>query len=234
MNSLKRRKHAILLTAIIGVALVESFSHRRLLGSIASDLVISTTRLLAFLIVFERRLSRLIAFVAMTIAVAFDWAQYVLPLSSPEASLRLLYHSALLLFLGFAAIVILRNIFERRVVRADDVLGAVCGYLLAAGAWSHLFLLIEIFVPGSFSVGPGFVARLDTWQGRTAVLNYVSLGSLTSIGSGAVVPVCPPATVLTTLEATFGQFYMAVVVARLVGARLSQVLSQNTPGAEDS
>ena len=122
---------------------------------------------------------------------------------------------------------ILRNIFEQRVVRTDDVLGAVCGYLLAAGAWSNLFMLIEIFSPGSFSVGPGFGAALDTWDGRIAVLSYVSLGSLTSVGSGAVVPVRPPATVLTTLEAVFGQFYIAVVVAQLVGARLSQA-SQRT------
>ena len=117
---------------------------------------------------------------------------------------------------------ILRNIFEQRTVRTDDVLGAVCGYLLAAGAWANLFMLIEIFSPGSFSVSPGFGAALDTWDGRIAVLSYVSLGSLTSIGSGAVVPVQPPATILTTLEALFGQFYIAVVVAQLVGARLSQ------------
>jgi len=92
--------------------------------------------------------------------------------------------------------VILRNIFEQRVVRSDDVLGPVCGYLLAAGAWANLFMLIEIFSPGSFSVGPGFGAGLDTWDGPIAVLTYVSLGSLTSVGSGAVVPVQPPATIL--------------------------------------
>ena len=66
---------------------------------------------------------------------------------------------------------ILRNIFEQRIVRTDDVLGAVCGYLLAAGAWANLFMLIEIFSPGSFSVGPGFGAALDTWDGRIAVLS---------------------------------------------------------------
>ena len=133
----------------------------------------------------------------------------------------MIYHSALLLLLGFAVIVILRNIFAQRAVRSDDVLGAVCGYLLAAAAWSNLFMLIEIFVPGSYSVGQGFGAQLDSWDGRIAVMNYVSLGSLTGVGSGAVVPVRPPATVLTTLEAVFGQFYIAVVVAQLVGARLS-------------
>jgi len=141
----------------------------------------------------------------------------------------LIHHSAVLLLAGFATLVILRNIFEQRVVRVDDILGAMCGYLLAAVAWSHLFMLIEIFSPGSFSVGPGFGASLDTWDGRIAVLNYVSLGSLTSVGSGAVVPVRPPATILTTLEAVFGQFYIAVVVAQLVGARLSQASQRTIP-----
>src|SRR5262249_45720045 len=146
---------------------------------------------------------------------------------SAELRLRLIFISASLLLTGFAALVILRNIFEQRIVRADDVLGAACGYLLAAGAWANLFMLIEIFSPASFSVGPGFAAALDTWYGRTAVLNYVSLGSLTSLGRGAGVPIRPPATILTTLEAVFGQFYIAVVVAQLVGARLSQALQRN-------
>ena len=166
--------------------------------------------------------NRLVAFIALAIAVAAVWGHNVLPPSYPQAPLRLVYHSAALSLVGFATLVILRNIFEQRIVRTDDVLGAVCGYLLAAGAWANLFMLIEIFSPGSFSVSPGFGAALDTWDGRIAVLSYVSLGSLTSIGSGAVVPVQPPATILTTLEAMFGQFYIAVVVAQLVGARLSQ------------
>ena len=222
MKTLRTYKHAILLAALLCVALVESFSHRRLLGPVFSDLAIIVMMLLVFLIVFERKLSRLVAFIAFAIAVAAVWGHNVLPPSYPQAPLRLVYHSAALSLVGFATLVILRNIFEQRVVRTDDVLGAVCGYLLAAGAWSNLFILIEIFSPGSFSVGPGFGAALDTWDGRIAVLSYVSLGSLTSVGSGAVVPVRPPATVLTTLEAVFGQFYIAVVVAQLVGARLSQ------------
>jgi hypothetical protein len=221
MNPLRRHKHAILLAALIVVALVESFSHRQVLGPVLSDLVIVTILLLVFLIVFNRRVNRLVAFLAWAAVVVAQGAHYLLPGAS-EAPLQLLYHSAALLLVGYATLVILRNIFEQRVVRVDDVLGAVCGYLLAAVAWSNLFMLIEMFVPGSFSVGPGFGAGGDTWHGRIAVLHYVSLGSLTSLGSGAVVPVRPPATMLTTLEAVFGQFYIAVVVAQLVGARLSQ------------
>ena len=222
MGSLRKQKHTILLTALIGVILVQSFSHRLLLGPLASDLAISTAQLLVFFVVFDRPTHRMVAFVALTIALAADWVQYVLPRGYPEDSVRVIYHSALLLLTGFATIVILRNIFEQRIVRADDVLGAVCGYLLAGGAWSNLFMLVEVFVPGSFSVGPGFFTHLDTWFGRMAALNYVSLGSLTGVGAGQVVPIRPPATMLMTLEAVFGQFYIAVVVAQIVGAKLAQ------------
>jgi len=227
MNTLRKHKHAVLLVALVGVGIMESFSHRRMLGPVLSDVTVGTLLLLVFLIVFNRRVNRLIAFMAWATVVVVDWTPYMLP-SSPEAPLRLIHHSAVLLA-GFATLVILRNIFEQRVVRVDDILGAMCGYLLAAVAWSHLFMLIEIFSPGSFSVGPGFGASLDTWDGRIAVLNYVSLGSLTSVGSGAVVPVRPPATILTTLEAVFGQFYIAVVVAQLAGARLSQASQRTIP-----
>jgi hypothetical protein len=182
------------------------------------------------MIVFERCVSRLVAFIALATAVVAAWAHYLLP-GSAELPLRLIYHSAALLLVGFATLVILRNIFEQRVVRSDDVLGPVCGYLLAAGAWANLFMLIEIFSPGSFSVGPGFGAGLDTWDGPIAVLTYVSLGSLTSVGWGTVVPVPATRHHIDPLEALFGQFYIAVVVAQLVGARLSSQRPQRAASA---
>jgi voltage-gated potassium channel len=218
---LRRHKYAILLAALLCVTVVDSFS-QPLLSPVLSDLVIMATMLLVFVIVFERRADRLVAFIALVTAVAAYAAHYGLSGSYPQLVLRAINHSAKLLLIGFATFVILRNIFAQRVVGPDDVLGAVCGYLLAAGAWADLFLLIESFFPGSFSVSPGFGAGLDTWNGRLAVLSNVSLGSLTSLGSSVAAAVQPPATILVPLEALFGQFYIAVVVAQLVGARLSQ------------
>jgi hypothetical protein len=107
---LRSHKYAILLVAIVGVALVESFSHRLLLGPLASDLAVSTAELLVLLIVFDRRVNRLVAFIAFATAVASASAHYVLPPTYPQVPLRLIYHSALLLLLGYATIVILRNI----------------------------------------------------------------------------------------------------------------------------
>jgi hypothetical protein len=131
MKTLRRHKYAILLAAIICVILIHSFGHRRLLGPVASDLVIFTMLVLVYLIVFDRWKNRAVAFISLASAFTAAGALYLLPPSYLEIPIRLFYHSALLLLLGFATIVILRNIFKQRIVGSDDVLGAVCGYLLA-------------------------------------------------------------------------------------------------------
>lgn len=50
-------------------------------------------------------------------------------------------------------------------------------------------------------------------------------------GYGDIIPIGPPAYSLTWLEEMAGQFYMAVVVAQLVGLKLAQVLREDKPEA---
>ena len=219
MNTLRGHKYAILLAALLCVTVLKSLS-QRLQHPVFAGLSMIAAMLLVFLIVFERRTDRRVASVVLIIAAAAFAAPYLL--GSHPQPFHVIDHSAALLLSGFATFVILRNISAQRVVGGDDVLGAVCGYLLAAEAWSDVYLLIESFSPGSFSVSPGFGASLETWYGRVVVLSNVSLGSLTSLGSSAAVAVQPPATILVPLESLFGQFYIAVVVAQLVGARLTE------------
>ena len=166
MNTLRKYKHAVLLVALVWVGILESFSHRRMLGPVLSDVAVGTMLLLILLIVFHRRVTRLIACMAWATVVVVDGAHSLLP-RSPEAPLQVIHHSAALLLAGFATLVILRNIFEQRVVRVDDVLGAMCGYLLAAFAWANLFMLIEIVSPGSSASGRGSAPRSTRGTGAS-------------------------------------------------------------------
>jgi hypothetical protein len=56
------------------------------------------------------------------------------------------------LFLAFAVAVILIRIFQRQTIRTDDVIGALCGYLLAAAAWGNLYAIACFFWPNSFRI----------------------------------------------------------------------------------
>jgi hypothetical protein len=46
---------------------------------------------------------------------------------------------------------------------------------------------------------------------------YFSFSTLTTVGYGDIIPVSNPARMLAMMEATTGVFYLAVLIARLVG-----------------
>ena len=57
-------------------------------------------------------------------------------------------------------------------------------------------------------------------SGRTALLTYFSLSTLTTTGYGDVVPVLPLARSLANLEAVIGQLFPATLMARIVALHL--------------
>jgi Ion channel len=87
---------------------------------------------------------------------------------------------------------------------------------------ANLYAFTEALLPGSFAATSSLEHDLASWHGRLALFDYFSLVTLTTMRDGDVTPVSPPATAFATLQAVFGQFYIAVVMAQLVGARLAQ------------
>ena len=102
---------------------------------------------------------------------------------------------------------------------------------IAAPARKHLALLVAIVVmmviqplAGHTSVRAGMVFD--------AVFDYPSFTTLMTLGYGDITPIGAPAYSLTWLEVMLGQFYMAVVVAQLVGIKLAQALRGDGPEAK--
>ena len=139
------------------------------------------------------------------------------------------FHGTVAVFLGFAVVVIVRQLFRVSVIRVDDVIGAMVGYILAAMAWSHVYGVAYILVPTAFDVNPEIVPQLANWRLRRMLFNHLSFTTLTTIGYGDITPVGSPMYALVWIETIFGQFYMAVVVAQLVGLKLAQALRDKTP-----
>jgi hypothetical protein len=78
-------------------------------------------------------------------------------------------------------------------------------------------------------VHPAIAGQLGGWYSRQSLFDYYSLMTLTTLGYGEITPITPPATSLTWMEAMFGQFYIAVIVAQLVGLRLAEALQPPDP-----
>jgi hypothetical protein len=188
--------------------MVQPVAHGFLAGMLISNVLRSLLVVTVLFIVFQRRHVRLVFLLIGLPVLASNWAHYTLP-ERFEPALAVIHHTFLVAFLGFAVAVILHRIFERKAVGGDDVLGAICGYLLAGIVWGSLYLL----VPGSFSVQQAIAGQLGDWYSRQTWFDYYSLLTLTSIGYDNITPIRPPAISLTWLEAMFGQFYIAVIVA---------------------
>ena len=89
------------------------------------------------------------------------WSHHVVP-HEHQLAQAVVHYSLHALFLGFAVIVILRNVLEQKLVTSDEVLGAVAGYLLAA-SWANVYALTELLLPGSFNMSQQFAADLPDW-----------------------------------------------------------------------
>lgn len=101
-----------------------------------------------------------------------------------------------------------------RKIDRNIMVGALGMYLLIGLIWASVFLLILHFIPDAFR---GMEVR--DYADNFSVAVYFSFVTMTSLGYGDISPAAPIAQVATILAAISGAFYMAVVVATLVGAR---------------
>ncbi|TIH19301.1 two pore domain potassium channel family protein [Marinifilum sp. JC120] len=106
---------------------------------------------------------------------------------------------------------------QKRVTR-DLISGAICIYMLAGLAWSDAYSLCEILKDGSFS-GINITENVFAVRGALTYFSYVTM---LTVGYGDVLPVSFMARSLSILQGLFGQMYLAVFIAGILGAFLSQ------------
>jgi voltage-gated potassium channel len=124
-----------------------------------------------------------------------------------------------LLLLGFftwMTWLLLRQVLFTGAVDGIRIVGAICIYMLLALIWAMLYLLIAEALPGSFNGLPQ-----APWLENFSAATYFSFVTITTLGYGDISPVLPLARFLVIMEAIVGVFYMAIVVASLIGVRLS-------------
>lgn len=88
----------------------------------------------------------------------------------------------------------------------------LCFYLIMGMMWGAAYALMYAIDPGSFSG-----SMLKEAQGNHLIIfNYFSMVTLTTLGYGDITPQTPSAGALCQLEAIFGQYFIAVIIAWLV------------------
>ncbi len=146
-----------------------------------------------------------------------------------EFYLGLVLYAFGMAFFGFVAVSILIHIVAEESVTMDLIYGSACVYFLIGFMWSIGYGLIELLIPGSFSVDGHVLTRMD-YLNQYGFLNdnltYFSFITLTTLGYGDIIPLSPPAKSAASLEAIVGQLYIALLVARLVGLHTAQSMAE--------
>jgi hypothetical protein len=216
-----RRPYTVLLLALVILFLGHPLFRAIVAGRWLYDLLILLVFLAVFLLLFRSRRHRAVAVLLGVPTVVAQWTGYVVP-GLPSEPLAIWFHVFASLFLGFMVIEILKTIHEKPAISSDSLAGAFGGYLLAGAVFSHVYCVLEILAPGSFRVSADFAAGITEPVMRHLLLNYFSFMTLTTVGYGDITPVTQPARSLAALEAVVGQFYIAVIMAELIGLKLAQ------------
>jgi len=116
------------------------------------------------------------------------------------------------LFIIFLVGSVVRHMMNQKNVTIYTLVNALNGYLLLGIMFMSMVAFCDLYLPGSFNA-----------SGKTDMeLVYYTLITLTTAGYGDITPQLPLAQSLAMLIAVMGQFYVAVVVAILVGKYASK------------
>jgi len=103
------------------------------------------------------------------------------------------------------------------VVDTNRIVGAICIYLLMGLIWALIYMLIAQSIPNAFTG-----VEQQVWYDNFADISYYSYVTLTTLGYGDISPVAPIARFFVYMEAVVGVFYMAVLVASLIGVGIAE------------
>jgi hypothetical protein len=120
-------------------------------------------------------------------------------------------------FCGFLSAVILREVLQHDEVDADTIRGAICAYFFVGVCWAGAYAFVEELSPGSLTIPAAAAHGGAAGEARPETLLYFSFVTLATLGYGDILPTTPVTRALAWMEAVFGQFYIAALVARLVG-----------------
>ena len=150
---------------------------------------------------------------------ALVWVEALVPAVSNVPGLALAT-----VFLIYTTGTILRAIMTTANVTSDTIAGGIAIYLLVAVIFALLYSIVGSYDPDAFAFPEGIALPRDPHAASKegSVLLYFSLVTISSLGYGDVVPNSPIARSLAGAEATFGQVYLTVLVARLVGLHVSR------------
>jgi amino acid transporter len=123
----------------------------------------------------------------------------------------------------------LRGVLKQKEITSETISMSISVYLLLGFTWGLFYILLHHLQPLAFNLGgPPAPDSGAPEQQAFPVLIYFSLTTLSTIGFGDITPLSLQARYAAVAEGITGQFYLAILVARLVGMQMSRAANPQT------
>jgi voltage-gated potassium channel len=119
---------------------------------------------------------------------------------------------------------ILTFVFEAEQPTLDGIFATVVAYLLVGMIFSELYAIALVWDPDALHLT--MPLQQMTQQARGGEILYFSIATISTVGYGDTLPTSEFTRMLAAVEAVFGQFYVAVIVAVLVGRYAAEAQEQ--------
>lgn len=126
------------------------------------------------------------------------------------------------LFLGFVTWSLLQHLLRHKEVTGETISMSISIYLLMGTTWGMVYAVVLELQPEAFRFSDASLAITAEPQHVLPILIYFSLTTLTTVGFGDISPATLAARYLAIAEGITGQFYLAILVARLVAMHMSR------------
>jgi hypothetical protein len=236
---LSPRRHSVLLAAIVTAFLVRPFTGDSGAGPPLFTIATMFVLLMALynidvdelvgqreILLAQKRRRNIIAW---TLAVAAVTERLV-SIFAPTHSFHMGGSVLILLLFAYITGSELRAVLKQKEVTREVISMSISTYLLIGLTCGMFYVVLYDLQPNAFSFGSG---GPTSPQQAIPVLIYFSLTTISTIGFGDITPVTLQARYVAVAEGIAGQFYLAILVARLVGMQMSQSASQGTENKGD-
>jgi len=178
--------------------------------------------ILAGIYVASARRGLLITSVVLLLPTIAAWLGPDLLTEQTDELLRLTTATACF---AFSAIVVTRAVYAHQTVTLDTILGGINVYLLMGFTFQMLHATIMLTDPASYSISGQYLTsylNADEDIHSFATLLYFSFTTLTTLGYGDILPTSTVARLTTSIEAIFGQLFVAIFIGRLVALEVGR------------
>lgn len=164
--------------------------------------------------VTSNRRAMLLAIVLLVPTVVSTWLAYA---TSMNRQIAYVDNFTNIIYFGLICIYLAIFIARSRRVNAEVLFASMCLYISLAVLWAAIFTNLELFYNPAFSFYGSTAVEADIGHNQLFdYMVYYSFVTLSTLGYGDIIPVHRVAQNWAAVEAMVGQFFIAIVIARLV------------------